>query len=69
MEKAVCYIIVDHNVARDAGHQPASPLPKHQVPLELPKFAKYNYIRDLLLLDPIHKVDEMGWPNAAPEPG
>lgn len=30
---------------------------------ELPTLHKYTDMQDLLLLDPIHEVDEMGWPS------
>ncbi|BAQ61475.1 hypothetical protein GM3708_1881 [Geminocystis sp. NIES-3708] len=29
-----------------------------------PKLTKYTDMEELLTLDPIHEVDEMGWPNA-----
>lgn len=29
-----------------------------------PKLTKYTDMEELLALDPIHEVDEMGWPNA-----
>lgn len=29
---------------------------------ELPALSKYTDMQDLLLLDPIHEVDEQGWP-------
>jgi len=32
---------------------------------ELPSFQKYDDMQDLLLLDPIHDVDESGWPKTA----
>ena len=31
-----------------------------------PVLEKFTDMADLLLLDPIHEVDEMGWPHAAP---
>ena len=31
-----------------------------------PKLATYSDLQDLLLLDPIHDVDETGWPAARP---
>jgi hypothetical protein len=31
---------------------------------EMPKLSKYTDMEDLLALDPIHEVDETGWPNA-----
>jgi hypothetical protein len=33
---------------------------------EVPVLHKYNDMQDLLLLDPIHDVDETGWPNTNP---
>lgn len=33
---------------------------------EPPKLDKYTDMEDLLLLDPIHEVDETGWPNIKP---
>jgi hypothetical protein len=33
-----------------------------------PVLEKFTDMADLLLLDPIHEVDESGWPNIAPEP-
>jgi hypothetical protein len=32
------------------------------VPFELPLLERYTDMQDLLLLDPIHEVDETGWP-------
>ncbi|MGB0383506.1 MAG: PqqD family protein [Ardenticatenaceae bacterium] len=38
-------------------------------PFEVPILHKYTDMQDLLLLDPIHEVDETGWPNPkAPPP-
>jgi len=31
-----------------------------------PGFQKYADMQDLLLLDPIHEVDDTGWPNVKP---
>jgi Coenzyme PQQ synthesis protein D (PqqD) len=37
---------------------------------ERPVLQKYTDMQDLLLLDPIHEVDETGWPHALPlQPG
>jgi len=36
-------------------------------PFEVPVLHKYNDMQELLLLDPIHEVDETGWPNVKPE--
>ena len=37
---------------------PAAELPN----FERPKLGKYTDMQDLLLADPIHEVDEQGWP-------
>jgi hypothetical protein len=34
-------------------------------PFEAPRLGKYTDMQELLLLDPIHEVDETGWPNRA----
>jgi hypothetical protein len=41
------------------------------IPFERPVLRKYTDLQDLLLLDPIHQVDEAGWPEArsADRPG
>lgn len=37
---------------------------QEKLPFEAPKLSKYTDMEELLALDPIHEVDEMGWPNA-----
>jgi len=32
-----------------------------------PIVEKYTDMQDLLMLDPIHDIDETGWPNKAPQ--
>jgi hypothetical protein len=36
------------------------------LPFEAPKLEKYTDMQDIILLDPVHQVDEHGWPHAAP---
>jgi hypothetical protein len=33
----------------------------------VPEYSKYDDMKDLLLLDPIHEVDKKGWPNKSQE--
>ena len=40
-----------------------------KTPFEVPILHKYTDMEDLLLLDPIHDVDESGWPNSNPNDG
>lgn len=60
-------------VAVDAGAPPA-PLPEPtaaaaaSAPYRAPTLAVYSDMEDLLLLDPIHDVDETGWPVRADLP-
>jgi len=37
---------------------------KEKVRFDPPVLQKYTDMEDLLVLDPIHEVDEMGWPSA-----
>jgi hypothetical protein len=37
--------------------------PGEKLPFEAPKVERYTDMQDLLLLDPIHEVDETGWPS------
>ena len=37
---------------------------EEKLPFEEPKLEKYSDMEDLLLLDPIHDVEEEGWPRA-----
>ena len=43
------------------GDHPLSP-----ATFETPVFKRYTDMRDLLLLDPIHEVDQAGWPETKP---
>ncbi|MEP7270438.1 MAG: PqqD family protein [Acidobacteriota bacterium] len=36
-------------------------------PFTAPSIERYNDMQELLLLDPIHEVDETGWPNRRSE--
>lgn len=35
-------------------------------PFETPHLEKYTDMQDLVLLDPVHEVDERGWPHVQP---
>jgi hypothetical protein len=49
------------NAAQQPSVHPSKPL------FQPPLLQKYTDMQDLLLLDPIHEVDEKGWPNAKEE--
>ena len=46
------------------GGAPSLPAATGQRPYVTPAVQKYDDLEDLLLLDPIHEVDEAGWPVA-----
>ncbi len=50
-------------VLAENAHQPNAPKPI----LDGLIVHKYTDMEELLLLDPIHQVDEMGWPSAKPD--
>jgi hypothetical protein len=46
----------------------ARPLPENRPtrrPFELPALEKYTDMQDLVLIDPVHQVDDAGWPLRA----
>jgi hypothetical protein len=45
-----------------------SPIPPDGDDYGLPVLERFTDMQDLLLLDPVHDVEEMGWPHAAPGP-
>ena len=51
--------------ALDAPHRGVAREGKPR-PFQAPTLQKYTDLRDLLLLDPIHDVDEAGWPVRKP---
>jgi hypothetical protein len=58
-------LIAETSAARaDAGPEPAG---DQREPWEPPVLSVYEDMKDLLLLDPIHDVDEQGWPARKPD--
>ncbi len=50
--------------SQPSGPSAATPPSRPVSEFELPVLNKYSDMKDLLLLDPIHDVDEKGWPIA-----
>lgn len=58
------------STTRRAVLQAPQPLAKgEKLEFTPPLLEKYSDMQDLLLLDPIHEVDEEGWPHKAEEDG
>jgi hypothetical protein len=53
--------------ARPESAEQTNGVPK--VPFEPPRVEKYTDMQDLVLLDPVHQVDDTGWPRARPASG
>ena len=41
---------------------------RERIPFEVPTLSKFTDMQDFLMVDPIHEVDESGWPNKPSEP-
>jgi Coenzyme PQQ synthesis protein D (PqqD) len=61
-------LILEQDVeASGANGQIEQPAPrKNLIRFERPFLQKYSDMQELLLLDPIHEVDETGWPSTRP---
>jgi hypothetical protein len=57
-------ILIDEAASEDAGMETAS---TEKMSFEAPALQKYTDMQELLLLDPIHEVDEAGWPVSKPD--
>jgi hypothetical protein len=63
-------IISENLIIQDAAASAPLPVPddagdRARKPFAAPELQKYTDMQELLLLDPIHEVDETGWPNIA----
>ena len=60
--------LVDEKLVNRTANPPGAVLsqaPDSKLPYAAPALAKFTDMQDLLLLDPIHDVDEAGWPLRA----
>jgi hypothetical protein len=64
-------IVPDARQDSGSGINPGTVLqdPADRPPFEKPLLVKYTDMEDLLLLDPIHDVDDTGWPNTEADNG
>lgn len=61
-EELIAVAQTEESATAAAGAIEANANPE-KLSFEPPKLDKYTDMEDLLLLDPIHEVDETGWPN------
>jgi hypothetical protein len=58
-------LIVGANGDAPAGWTPSAAVDARK-PFEEPTLQKFTDMQDLVLLDPVHEVDERGWPHQKP---
>jgi hypothetical protein len=60
-------LVVPADGGNGAAHTaaPVAPAGDRQ-PFSTPKLEKFTDMQDLILIDPVHQVDEAGWPHAKP---
>ena len=54
----------ERKIGRETRAQPAPATDRPA--FQAPRLDKYTDMQELILLDPIHEVDETGWPNSKP---
>jgi hypothetical protein len=59
-------LLAEGILEQGSGEPASAPLAKYGAAFEAPAFEKYNDMQNLLLSDPIHDVDETGWPHLDP---
>ena len=77
LEREALLVRVDREAGGDGGsgsngngsHAEAPLVQGPRVPWRAPTLEKYTDLQQLLLLDPIHEVDESGWPRPAKDHG
>lgn len=62
-------LVVEVEPSRDAPRMPRiSENGGARRPFERPTLEKYTDMQDLVLIDPVHQVDDAGWPRRTDEP-
>jgi hypothetical protein len=63
-------LLGDHLIAPTENGAAPAPLDSDEsverVPFAPPRLERYTDMQEIILLDPVHKVDSQGWPHAAP---
>ena len=69
LDQLVAESLVELDDIVDGGGAPAmAGAPNKSKAFSLPLLQKYTDMEEMLLLDPIHEVDEHGWPSARRAP-
>lgn len=66
-KEGIIVAVEETRTSNDGGFKPRHGSENGKLPFSPPILQKYDDMQDLLLLDPIHEVDEVGWPNVKPD--
>jgi hypothetical protein len=66
LDRFIDSLVAEGILESGAGPGVAEPLAKYGAAFEVPALVKYSDMQNLLLSDPIHDVDEAGWPHLGP---
>ena len=61
--------LIARGTSGGSGGEPILMSAQTRSAFEEPELAKYDDMQDIILLDPVHMVDDQGWPNPAPVEG
>jgi len=56
-------LISKNDIIKEENSTVAGKVFSEKIPFEVPLIEKFTDMNDLLLLDPVHDVDEKGWPH------
>jgi hypothetical protein len=63
IEELLAEQLITASDATTSDVRPGEPL-EPKLPFQKPALGKYTDMQDLVLLDPVHEVDDRGWPHA-----
>lgn len=67
LKKESLIVILTEEEQKNIRHDKAFEIEELTLSSAKPVLNKFSDMQDLLLLDPIHEVDEAGWPHSKPE--
>jgi len=59
-------LVVPADGENGSTHSAPATATGERTPFSTPKLEKFTDMQDLILIDPVHQVDEAGWPHAKP---
>ena len=69
LDELIADSLVEYSDQAAASNDAIAQTKETHLVFQAPVLSKYTDMEELLLLDPIHEVDELGWPTAKSNPG